>query len=195
MRRVQLLQILIVVIVVMLIGVVIKQNIITYNLLVCNNTLITTIKDIITILAIIAGAILSYFRFFAGRTFSAKADIQFDVSLIETPQKKIMHVVSVSILNLGSLTIWNPVAKIGIKQFNDTKQNQDLIVEKFHSESYFKDKGRSEPVIDVGEKGYYMIWHEFDTSTWAVTYTVELTSSGGQKWQSSKTVANKIEMK
>ena len=180
MRRVQLLQILIIVIIVMFTGVIIKQEIITYNLLVSNSALITITKDIITILAIIAGAILSYFRFFAGRTFSAKANIEFDVSLIETHDNRILHVVTLSILNIGSLTIWNPVAKIGIKQFNETKLNNDLIVDKFRSEAYFKDKGRSETVIDVGEKGYYMIWHEFETTTYAVTYIAEVTSSGGQ---------------
>ena len=179
----------------MLIGVIIKQNIITSSLLVSNSPLIAVIKDIITILAIIAGAILSYFKFFAGRTFSAKADIEFDVSLIESPNKNILHFVSVTILNVGNLTIWNPEAKIVIKQFNDNKSNDALIVDEFQSKSYFKDKGKSEPVIDVGEKGYYMIWHEFEPSTWAVTYTVEVTSSGGQKWQKTITIANKIEKK
>ncbi|TDD97067.1 hypothetical protein [Flavobacterium cellulosilyticum] len=169
-----------------------KYQILTIEILTKNKEFVSVLKDIITLIAIIVGAILSYFRFFIGRTFSAKAEIEFEVSLIETPNNLIMHTVTVTIVNKGNLTIWEPLAKIGIKEFNTTKDKREQVIEKFLEKSYFGDEGKRDMVVDAGEKAYFMIWREFDNTTWAVTYSAEITSSNGRKWQKTITIANKI---
>jgi hypothetical protein len=172
-----------------------KYQVITNDKLIHNKELVSVLKDIITIIAVVIGAILSYFRFFIGRTFSAKADIEFDVSLIETPEKMIMHVLTVSIVNKGNLTIWQPMAKIGVRQFNSKETKNEDIIERFLEKSYFADNEKREAVVDAGEKAYFMIWREFESTTWAVSYAAEVTSSNGRKWQKTITIANRIDKK
>lgn len=195
MRRESIVLILLILLISLGLGNLFKYQIITSDKLVCNKELVAVLKDIITVIAIVIGAFLSYFRFFIGRTFSAKADIEFDVSLIETPEKLIMHTVTVSIVNKGNLTIWHPMAKIGIREFNSLDDKKERVVEKFLEKSYFGDKGKRDLVVDAGEKAYFMIWKEYDSSTWAVTYSAEVISSNGRKWQKTVTVANKIDKK
>ena len=45
-------------------------------------TLITKVKDLVTIIALILGGIAAYFRFFSGRTFSLKAEVDLSCDVI-----------------------------------------------------------------------------------------------------------------
>lgn len=167
-----------------------KYKIISEASLSSKSGLIGNIKDIITILAIIIGAVLTYFKFFAGQTFTPKAQVDFQVTIIENPQGKFLHTVKVIVTNLGNLTIWNPKAEISAKPRGDGNTREG-VVRNFIEKDYINKKSDNQTIIDPGERVSFVIWREFDKNIWAVTYTAEVSSDGGRKWQNMITVPNR----
>lgn len=155
-----------------------------------NKDFVGVIKDIITIFTIVVGSILSYFKFFKGLTFGPKADIEFDIVLIETPHESVMHIIRFGIVNKGTVTIWNPVAKISIRSYFG-KEEITVVVDGLRENSFYEETAYGyDTIVDVGEKGYFIHHREFPKSTWAVAYDVEVTSKGNHRWKSSITVPN-----
>lgn len=175
------------------IGLLFKNNIITEQLLVDKKNTVSVIKDLVTISAIILGAVLTYFKFFAGQTFTPKAEISFEISVIETPRKRLLHTVKVTATNKGNLTIWNPVAQIRIKKRGDKNEYPEDIVQQFGEEHFFDKNKERQTIIDPGERVHFIIWREFSSEIYAVTYSTEVSSSSGRKWQNMITVPNKTE--
>lgn len=157
-----------------------------------NRELISVIRDIVTILTIALGGFFSYFKFFKGRTFLPKADIGLEVSLIDTPNNCILHTIKFSLTNKGTITIINPVAKLGIRSFiGNTQENEvvhDLVEKSFFDGPLVK----HHRAVDVGETIFFIYQREFHASIWAVTYEVEVTSSTNHKWKNSHTIRNRI---
>ncbi|PSR56886.1 hypothetical protein AHMF7605_27005 [Adhaeribacter arboris] len=191
MKRETIVLLLTILIVILGVGTLFKYNILTFQKLATNKDLIGVFKDIITIIALIVGALLSYFRFFSGRTFSTKADIELEAVLIETPTKSIMHALTVSIINKGSLTIWEPEAILSVQEYTENGAQEEVVYEQFLRTSYFRKGEKGDVVIDAGEKAYFTFLQEFNLSTWAVTYTAEIRNDRGRIWQKAITVENK----
>jgi hypothetical protein len=189
MRRYNSVFILAVLILVLLLLISVKYSILTKPVIVANKDFIGVLKDLLTILAIIVGALLSYFRFFSGRLFSEKADIDIKCSVIETPQKTLFHILTVSMTNKSNITIWHPEAKLVIRKFSPDKNQNEELVDDFYESDHFKND-KMDAIIDSGETASYVIWREFETKVWAVAYSVEITSDSGRKWQKDFTVAN-----
>ncbi|ASU34680.1 hypothetical protein MuYL_2793 [Mucilaginibacter xinganensis] len=178
----------------LLIGNLFKYHFFTVDRIIKQKEFISVTKDVITLLTIVLGAIFSYYRFFNGRTFSAKAEIEIEVTLIAKPGDKIMHALTVSIINIGTLSIWNPIAKVAVRDFNNNDEKyKEAVVEGFDKVNYHNEVGDRNFIINPGEKAHFMYWKEFDLATWAVTYVAEIKCANNRIWQKTITVANKIE--
>lgn len=151
-------------------------------------------KDVVTLIAIVGGGILTYYKFFKGRTFSAKADINIEVTLIETPNDSYLHTVKFSIINNGNVTIWNPTAKIGIKKFGPTIDIEKEVIEGVIEKSFFDNEVTPRYyMVDPGEKTFFVQQFELEKKFWGVSYDIEVVSRKGDTWKNSVTVANKLE--
>ncbi|MFT3823961.1 MAG: hypothetical protein QM731_08570 [Chitinophagaceae bacterium] len=191
MKRETLVLLLTVLITVLGIGTLFKYNILTLQKLADNKDLVTVFKDVVTIIALVIGALLSYYRFFSGRTFSTKADIELEIILIQAPKNSIMHALTVSIINKGSLTIWEPEAILSVQEYTENGAQKEVVHEQFLRESFFRKGDKGDVVIDPGEKAYFTFLQEFQSSTWAVTYTAEIKNDRGRIWQKAITVENR----
>ena len=157
-----------------------------------NKEFVGVCKDIITIITIIVGSFLSYFKFFKGRTFSAKADIEFDIIVIEAPNDRFLHVIRFAMINKGTITIWNPVAKIRIKSFVENEVHTQFIRDLKESSSFDEMDEKHNCILDVGEKGFFYCHMDFHKSIWAVSYEVEITANNGSVWKNSTAIPNVI---
>ena len=119
------------------IGILFKYNLLSIQIIINNKSIIEVIKDIILIITIVGGGILSYFNFFKGRTFSLKADLHFDIKIFQTPNGELLPAIKVEVENKGNFSIWDPkiiliiykygidgnVAKETIKEWGETQNS------------------------------------------------------------------------
>ena len=182
---------LIVVIILLAVGLLFKHGIFTVEFLAGNKEFVSVTRDLISLFLLITGGILSYFRFFKGRTFSSRGEINFEVTLLETPKGTYFHVITVKFKNIGNYTIWNPIAKFIIQEYNEFGLQKEQIIEKFHEQNYFQSSEKRYSIVDSGETAFYVISREFDKSIWAVTYVAEVTADNKRTWQNSITIPNK----
>jgi hypothetical protein len=158
---------------------------------------IAAIKDIITVMAVIIGGLLSYFKFFSGRTFFAKADIEFDITVLPHADNS-LHTIKFSLINKGNITIWQPNAKIGIRKFInpddplnvDHNHSQCEIVKDLCEKSFFDEDKKHSYMVDPGEKIFFILHRNFERKVWAVSYDVEIVSKSGDIWKNTCTISN-----
>jgi len=175
------------------IGLLVKKGIISYELLANSKDFVAVVKDVTTILVILLGSVLSYFRFFMGRVFSAKGDVECEVIKIETPHQTIMHCLKFALINKGTLTITEPIGQVVIKEH---LQNGEVKVSKVSGlrEIAYKEYGLID-IVDVGEKAFFQTLNEFDNSTWAIEYLIEVKGSTGAVWKNCIIVDNKVKIR
>ena len=142
----------------------------------------------VNIAAVSVGAVLSYYRFFRGRTFSTRADLGLSVSIIPTPSDTYLHAVYLRIKNIGTLSIWDPRPSLQIRYYG-----QHPGVETLESWRELEAPGRRRrglPVVDAGEVASFSAILEVPRSTWAVGYEAFVESSDNALWKESILVAN-----
>jgi hypothetical protein len=162
------------------------------NEFIANKELILVVKDVVTIITIVGGAYVTYYRFFKGRTFTAKADLEIDIQLLRTPNGTILHHVKCHLSNRGGITIWNPTAKIGIKRFYKGNKQLSEVIEGIRETSFFDDGSITRYFVDPGEKITFIYHQEHENDIWAVLYDVEVNSKSGAIWKSSTIIENRV---
>ena len=70
---------------------------------------------------LLTGAVLSYFRFFYGRTLSRRADVALAVTSILDPRGDRLHSAIVTVKNVGTVTIWHPKPSIEVRLHCDAR--------------------------------------------------------------------------
>src|SRR5438270_7898831 len=87
---------------------VLKERSISLAWLRDNKDAITAATGIATTLLVFLGGIFSYYRFFRGRTFAARAELKLTVSVHSTTEDFHLHTIIAEMKNLGSMPIWDP---------------------------------------------------------------------------------------
>lgn len=169
----------------------VKFGYLSKNLLVQNKDLIDVIGTIVTSSLLVLGAIVAYYRFFRGRTFSVNANVNMDVSIHETNQDFLLHVVNIELANKGAFPIWEPSATLfayphGMSDLNKVDE-VNLWIPKLANE--LKDHIQ---VVYAGETEQFYAFHRVPRTIWAVTYVVQMTSRGKSRWIKTVTVSNKV---
>ena len=98
------------------------------------------------------------------------------MSLIDTPTNCNLHTIKFYIISKGSITILNPVAKLGIRSFIENRQEDEVTQELAEKSFFYGPIGQHHRAIYVGETVFLIYQREFNTSIWAVPYEVEVTS-------------------
>lgn len=70
-----------------------------------NKDALTAINNLCTTTAVIIGGILTYYRFFRGRTFAARAELSIDVDVVEGPENSSLPLITVSVQEYRGLHI------------------------------------------------------------------------------------------
>jgi hypothetical protein len=145
-------------------------------------------------MAILLGSIASYFRFFKGRTFSAKADLEISVTVIPTTSKDHLHVISVRLKNIGPVPIWDP--RIRFKMIErSSSPSRTTEITGWRLEDSLGDGTQEACVVDSQEHALYHSEQLIDKEVWAVRYEIAVQSSDGDTWYAMSTVPNKVSEK
>jgi hypothetical protein len=174
------------------IGILFKNNVLTFKLITDNQAFISTIKDIVFLITVIGGAVFSYYKFFKGRTFSLKADIKFDIHIFKTPEENLLHVIKVEVENIGTLSIWDPQLILKIRCYKKNGEITKETIRNWGENSEFIGKENRASVLDSGEKAYFIVNEIHSPDSWLVNYQAELKAHNNKTWQNSINIENKI---
>ena len=81
-----------------------------------NKDSIGAIQSISSIGVIMIGAVVSYYRFFRGRTFSTRLELEMEVTVIPADENTNIHSITLKARNIGTLSIWGlePIITVDI---------------------------------------------------------------------------------
>jgi len=150
---------------------------------------LSALSSIVTMLILLAGSVFSYYRFFRGRTLSLRAELVLNASIHATPEKYLIHAITLTAKNVGSTTIWNPKPVISVrihgpKEIQERREINDWWEEETGGQ-------QTAAVIDPGETVSFFAQQHVPEQAWAVTYTAALRADIGDIWYVSRTVSNK----
>lgn len=191
MNRRQIIFLLLTILTITIVLLVFKSNIISAEKLKSNKDVFSAIKDIAAIIGILFAVIFTYFKYFIGRTFSLNAETGIEITLIESPNNSYLHSLRISIKNIGSFAIWNPVITLSIikhegeaettEVINDIQENMAVTGEKYDN------------VINPGETASIFFRKEIPGNIWAVNYKAQIVFGNRKTWYCSKYIKNKVE--
>jgi hypothetical protein len=170
---------------VLVIAVLIKDGVLTKNRIVDNKELFDAISKIATILVLFIGGILSYVRFFKGRTLGPKLILKLQSGVVSV-DKGLLHWIEIEIQNTGSVSIWNYDVKI-YATYHGTFASSDEITEFVYVPH---DLEVQEHVVDVGESAFEHAFLVVLPHVNAVTFQVVLIDQNRTMWTRCLTVKN-----
>jgi len=145
----------------------------------------------VSIVAILVGGLLAYYRFFRGRTLATRAELSIDVDVLEAPHRRFMHAITVRVKNVGTVTIWEPRPIIdGVEHRADGMERRFQIA-RWYEPSETSGDPPQVGLLDSGESGDFFAQRTFDADVWAVTYAPTVRCASGDSWTKLKTVANR----
>lgn len=173
--------------VLLVIAVGIKDGRITKLTLAQDKDFLDSLSKVTSVVAIVAGGVLSYFRFFRGRTFSEKLILIPTSGTVVIPNGN-LHWLEVEIKNLGSVAIWNHKIRI-LAQFHGDGESLHEVTE---FAKWQDGGGNTETVIDVGESAYEHSYLFVPTDIQAVSFKISVRSGKRAEWSRCLTVSNKM---
>ena len=168
------------------IGLLIKHSYLNAQILTVHKDTIDGVATVITTLLLIVGGILSYIRFFKGRTLSKKLNLNLDVNVLPCDEESYLQAVNLEISNVGSVAVWNPNLEIEIRCLGP----EGIQVRKVRNWSY--PEGFNNDVIDPGETCSNHATEQISKKFFAVTYVATVTSHIGSSWVSALTIPNQV---
>jgi hypothetical protein len=168
----------------------VKRDFLTWKMLADHKDGLDAASSAIGILVVTAGAVLSYFRFFHGRTFSTRAELDLVVKVYALPNGRLLHTISLSLKNVGGSAIWNPQPLISIL-LSDADGSRDAgTIDRWFDPLQTDDGTLRVSVIDTGETGRFPTKMTFDATVWTVTYMASITCDSGDVWKHVHIVCN-----
>lgn len=170
---------------------IIKHGLLTWEELVRHKDALAAANSAVGIVVLCIGAILSYFRFFKGRTLSLRAELKLDIAVIEAPGERYLHAISLEVKNVGSATIWNPSPKIAAYTYTGENREFHSLTDQWDEPLQQDDGIQRIAVLDSGETSSFLSHKVFDRSVWAVTYMASVSCDSGDVWKRLATVENR----
>ena len=172
----------------LLLAILVRLDILTTSKLATNKDALSALSSSVTMIFLLIGGVFSYYRFFRGRTFFARADIDIKVTIADTNTDKTIHFVVVEIKNIGTLPIWNPTPIVDVI----TIHNGPNSTERWDrwEEGTINDKKELFTVVDTGEDASFFNHHNVSKDVWAVGYIAYVTAESGETWKKAIMVPN-----
>ncbi|SRR6266478_3153962 len=173
---------------------VLKERSISLTWLEDNKDAITAATGIATTLLVFLGGIFSYYRFFRGRTFAARAELKLSVSVHPTTEHFHFHSIVAEIKNLGTMPIWDPRPTIWFTTHGPEGSSRNVIDDWFAPPS-LSGQNSYLTVIESSETTSYFAQQKIPKTEWVVTYIMAVRSRSGDVWHFGTTVSNTISEK
>lgn len=173
----------------LLIAVLVRLDILTASKLAANKDALSALSSSVSMIIILIGSVFSYYRFFRGRTFFARADIDIEVTIIDTDSDQLIHFVVIEIKNIGTLPIWNPTPVVDVTTIDGRTHKR----ERWDNwlEGRVTNSTEVYTVVDSGEDASFFNEHKVAKDAWAVAYVAYVTAESGETWKKAIMVQNK----
>jgi hypothetical protein len=168
----------------------VKADYLTWDALAARRDALAAAASIVTTAVLLTGAVLSYFRFFRGRTLSVRAEISLIAIPLNAPDGRFLHTLTLQLKNVGSMAIWDPVPRIAIHAHTHSGVEDRGIIEHWYDPLEAPDGRKRIAVVDAGETAQFFTHQSFPPTDWAVTYIATVTCDTGDVWKCASTVAN-----
>ncbi|HEV7507316.1 MAG TPA: hypothetical protein VGS07_20680 [Thermoanaerobaculia bacterium] len=147
-------------------------------------------SSVVSMVVLTVGAVLSYFRFFHGRTFATRAELDLVVCVYSLPNGRMLHTISLSLKNVGGSAIWNPQPVIAITVTDDSGSHSADAINRWWDPLVPTDGAMRVAVVDTGETVRFPTYRDFDAQAWIVTYFASVTCDSGDVWKYVHIVRN-----
>jgi hypothetical protein len=174
----------------LLVANVIKHGLLSWHLLESRKDALSAANSALTICILAVGGVLSYFRFFRGRTFAVRGELDLKVDVLEAPTHEMLHVLTLSFRNVGTVPIWNPEPRIEIRGHLGSESSPLGSISQWFEPMARPDGRIRAAVLDAGEVGRFYTQRFVNTEYWAVTYYASIACETGDVWQCTATVLN-----
>lgn len=168
----------------------VKHGFLTVESLKDNKDALDGASSAISILVLTIGAVLSYFRFFHGRTFATRAELDLVVCVYSLPNGCMLHTISLSLKNVGASAIWNPQPVIAITVADEAGSRSGGLITRWMDPLEPSDGAMRVAVVDTGETGRFPFQRTFAAEVWTVTYLASVTCDSGDVWKHVHIVRN-----
>jgi hypothetical protein len=157
-----------------------------------NKDLIDVVLKAVGSILLVIGAVASYYRFFRGRTFAARANLELEVSVFDTVHDFKLHVIDFQVTNIGNVPIWQPRPVITVHMYGPSDLKTYDIDNWWHP-MWEKKNMSTTDLIDSQESAQFYASQHIPLDVWAVTYTAAIETRGRNVWRKSVTVSNRVE--
>jgi len=171
-----------------------KKGVLSLNWLKSNKDALSAANSIIATIVLLAGGLIGYLRFFRGRTLTSRVELSLSADVVESPESRFLHSVTVSVKNIGTIAILSPRPFLQVTTWQGDAPRasdpiectwQDTAADK-HSKHRIWRKYRFFG-IDPGETADFCHEQFFPHEVWAVSYAASITS-GNSVWAKKKTI-------
>jgi hypothetical protein len=166
-----------------------KFGFLSWALLASKKDALDSISKLVTIATVSTGAILSYFRFFRGRTFSLRAELSIAATPHKRPDGKWLYVITVAAKNVGTMTIWEAYPNVELHLLKAEGNPEVVRINVWHSPRS-DSSSSSVRVLDPAETALYFFHHVAPLETWGITIFASVSSDTGDSWHTATTIAN-----
>jgi hypothetical protein len=174
----------------------IQHGYLTASLLATNKDALSALQSVVQVVVLTAGAIFSYYRFFRGRTFVSRAEINIVVQVLSAGEDQHLHSVIVQFKNLGTVSIWEPLPVVNVQLIgpegvvSETWRNWRAARVTDHQNARDLESTIPLTVVDSGETVTFNTYHEVSKRFWAAEYEVFVKDSDGNIWKRAAMVSN-----
>ncbi|WP_458233003.1 hypothetical protein [Roseateles sp. P5_E8] len=163
-----------------------KHGVVSLAWFAAHKDAIAALNSLVTMSVLVVASVFSYFRFFRGRTLALRAEVSFDVSVHSAEAGKNLHGIAMRVKNVGSVTIWNPIATISLQAYGPEGVRSDLQdVELLGAHAQLT-------VIEPGEVATFFAVRLVESGAWATAYFGSLEADHGDRWNCSQMVSNVV---
>lgn len=175
----------------LVLAILLKHGMLTRSRLEDSKDALSALNYAVGVLAVVIGSVLSYYRFFRGRTFVARAEPTISVEVLPTTEDFNIHAVTLHLKNIGNLPIWDPVPRVEVRK----EGSAGPVTEAWNS--WVEARASNEPgvglaVVDPGETVSFINHLRVPNDVWAVSYIAFFQSNGRQIWKCSQTTSNLV---
>jgi hypothetical protein len=148
---------------------------------------LAALNNTVGVTALVIGGVLTYFRFFRGRTFAEKASLQTKVGVTKSPSGDLHHSIKIEVKNVGTTTMTAPVMEIQARREHADGSTSSDSVEDWRPKPQYGAWYSVEP----GETATYFAEESHGHDVWLVSYDVMVRLSNGRAWTDYVAVENK----
>ena len=164
------------------------HELITPEILKKNKDAIQAASSVLTATVVVVGAFLTYYRFFKGRTFSLRGQIEIKVNVHDLLDAENLHVVKVLFKNVGTTAIFNPKLKLIVHILGDNEERR-VIDQWFDPGKELVDVPRMY-FVDPEESASFLTHVTVSKMSPSVIYTAIISSEEKVIWQDAQSVSN-----